>query len=167
MAAAIIFYTAAFCLLTALAVYDYRHYILPDKLNAGLALVFLLCHFSTQWSVVRMEDAFLGAVAGGGLLLLIRTAANHFYNEDALGLGDVKLMAAAGLGLGFPDVMLALSIGAALGLVHGCIMGWQQKKSGKKINFEKINVPAGPGLCIGIALVMMSQIARSGTFGGF
>jgi prepilin signal peptidase PulO-like enzyme (type II secretory pathway) len=73
-------------------------------------------------------------------------------------LGDVKLMCAAGLGLGFPNIMLALSIGAGLGLLHGLFMGLKEKRrTCGKIDFGKINVPAGLGLCGGIAIVMVMQ----------
>jgi leader peptidase (prepilin peptidase)/N-methyltransferase len=131
---------------------------LPNKLNATLAVVFLSFHIATKWALLTPLDALLGVAAGGGLLLLIRAVANRYYKEDALGLGDVKLMAAAGAGLGFPNILLALSIGSALGLLHGLGMGWHaQRKTGEKINFERINVPAGLGLCAGIAIVMTVQ----------
>jgi leader peptidase (prepilin peptidase)/N-methyltransferase len=155
--AAIASYVIAGCLLAALAAYDYKYYLLPDKMNAGLAGAFIIFHFSTHWMLITPLEALGGLGAGGGLLLLIRAAANHFYKEDALGLGDVKLMAAAGLGLGFPNIMLALSLGAGFGMLHGIFMGLRQKKAGAKVDFGRVNVPAGPGLCLGIALVMMAQ----------
>ena len=157
VSAAVIDYMAILCLLAALAVYDCKHYILPDKLNAALVVAFVLFHILTRWSLTTPLMAAEGAAAGGGLLLLIRAAANRFYDDDALGLGDVKLMAAAGLGLGFPGIMLALSLGAALGLLHGAAIGWRQRRGGGKVDFRKINVPAGLGLCGGTAIVMVLQ----------
>jgi len=150
-------YVLIFILLAALAVYDYKHYILPDKLNAALAAACVIFHMVNKWALLAPVDILLGALAGGGLLLAIRAAANRFYNDDALGLGDVKLMAAAGLGLGFPNILLALSLGAALGLCHGLFMGWRQKRAGGKVSFGKINVPAGLGLSAGIAIVLVMQ----------
>src|SRR5882724_7219559 len=97
-------------LLAALAAYDCKHYILPDKMNLGLALACLLLHTMTRWTLLSPVEALAGAAAGG-LLLAVRAAARRYYHEDALGLGDVKLMGAAGIGLGFPNILLALSVG--------------------------------------------------------
>jgi leader peptidase (prepilin peptidase)/N-methyltransferase len=144
-------------LLAALAAYDLKHYILPDKLNLALAIACLLLHVVTRWTLLSPVEAVAGAAASGGLLLLVRAAARKYYGEDALGLGDVKLMAAAGIGLGFPHVLLALSWGAGIGLVHGLVMGARKKKRGEKVDLSKINVPAGLGLCAGVVIVMVMQ----------
>jgi leader peptidase (prepilin peptidase)/N-methyltransferase len=159
LAGAVISYVTVLCLLAALAVYDFRHYILPDVLNAALATAFIIFHAFTHWSMLPPLSALLGAAVGGGLLLLIRTAANRFYKEDSLGLGDVKLMAAGGAGLGFPDILLALSLGAGLGLVHGLAMGWMEKRKGAAVDFGRVNVPAGVGLAAGIAMVMTMRFS--------
>ena len=155
VAIAVFSFMFIFALLIALAVYDCKHYILPDILNAMVAVTFFVFHIATHWSFITPTSAALGALAGGGLLLVIRTAAIRYYNEDALGLGDVKLMAAAGVGLGFPNILLALSIGAGLGMVHGLGMGLKMRRAGGKVDFAKVNVPAGLGLCGGIAIVMV------------
>ena len=102
--------------------------------------------------------ALEGGLAGGGMLLLIRTAANKFYHEDSLGLGDVKLMTAAGLGLGFPGILMALSLGAFIGLLHGLCMGLCEKiKNNHKVILSHVNVPAGLGLTIGVGAVTLYQ----------
>lgn len=102
--------------------------------------------------------AIEGGIAGGGLLLLIRLVANNFYKTDALGLGDVKLITAAGIGLGFPHIFIAISFGAFAGLLHGLCMAFlERKKTGHKVKMGRVNVPAGVGLAIGIALVLVWQ----------
>lgn len=155
---AIFSYVLLLALLAALAWRDIQEYILPNELNAALGITFMTFHIVTGWQIITPIEAFLGAVAGGGLLLVIRAAANRFYQEDALGLGDVKLMAAAGLGLGFPNIFLALSAGAFAGVFHGALMAlWLEKKTGEKQNLGLVNVPAGLGLCVGIAIVMVTQ----------
>lgn len=156
-AVALVSFMSILGLLAALAVYDCKHYILPNAMNAALAGLFVLFHFATRWDLVSPEAAALGAVAGGGLLLLIRAVAQKFYGEDALGLGDVKLMTAAGAGLGFPDILLALSVGAGLGLLHGLVMGLVKRRKGEKVDLGRVNVPAGLGLCGGIAIVMLMR----------
>jgi leader peptidase (prepilin peptidase)/N-methyltransferase len=121
-------YLVIFALLAALAYRDIKEYILPDYLNAALAVSFIILHIITHWQFITPLQAVEGCVAGGGLLLLIRTIANRFYHEDALGLGDVKLMAAAGLGLGYPAIFMALSLGAFAGLLHGLGLAFLEKQ---------------------------------------
>ena len=73
------------------------------------------------------------------------------YKMDTLGLGDVKLMAAAGLWLGLEGVVVSLIIGATAGAVHGVIY-WVYLKYIKKqkTSFHKLALPAGPGFIAGI-----------------
>ena len=141
--------------LAALAVIDVKHYIVPDKLNLLLAVLFLAFHSLNRFGYLAPMDIALGMFVGGGMLYGIRCAANAYYKQDALGLGDVKLMAAAGIGLGFPDIMLALSLGAFIGLIHGGVM-YLRDPSPRK-SFATVNVPAGLGLCAGIAVVMVMR----------
>ena len=154
-------YLVSLSLLAALAFRDMKDYILPNKMNAALALSFFAFHISINWQIISPTDSLSGVMAGAGLLLFIRFFANRFYKEDALGLGDVKLMAAGGIGLGFPNILLAMSLGALLGLCHGLYLAIRHKKSGQKVCFEKINVPAGLGLALGIAIVMATQFGFS------
>ncbi|MBU6474879.1 MAG: prepilin peptidase [Alphaproteobacteria bacterium] len=146
-------YFLIFALLAALAWRDLKEYILPDPLNTALALSFMAFHIATHWRFVSPAQAATGALAGGGLLLVIRAFANKFYNADSLGLGDVKLMAAAGLGLGVPDIFMALSLGAFVALLHGVVMALGKRKCNHKVKLGQINVPAGLGLAAGIAIV--------------
>ena len=156
LAISILSYLVILGLLAMLAYIDVREYILPDRLNAALAITFTTFHIATGWKIISPPDALWGALAGIIFLLVIRQAANHFYKEDSLGLGDVRLIGAAGLGLGFPDIMLALSLGSLFGLLHGGLMALQMKKHNRQpISFSRINVPAGLGLAAGIAIVML------------
>lgn len=156
LATSILSYLVILGLLAALARIDVREYILPDRLNAALAITFATFHITTGWKIVSPPEAFWGAVAGLAFMLAVRQAANRFYKEDSLGLGDVKLIGAAGIGLGFPDIMLALSLGSLFGLLHGGIMALQMKMHSRQpVSFGQINVPAGLGLAAGIAIVMV------------
>ncbi len=67
--------------------------------------------------------------------------------ERAMGLGDVYLMAAAGLLLGWKHVLLATVLGCALGsVIH--IIRMKVSKKGKELAF-------GPYLCLGIYLTIL------------
>lgn len=85
---------------------------------------------------------------------MVRIIANRHYGQDTLGLGDVKLMAAAGTWLGFSDIFIAISLGALAGVIHGILYQYHlQRVSGHKTPFSELFIPAGPGFIIGIIFV--------------
>lgn len=151
-------YLLIFAILIALAWRDLKDYLLPDILTTSLMLVYLSFHIATDWLYLTPLNALVGAALGGGMLFAIRALASRFYEEDALGLGDVKLMAAAGFGLGHPDILLALMIGAAGGLLQGLYLAYAIcREKGETPPLGEINVPAGLGLTFGCAAVTLHK----------
>ncbi len=145
---------AAVFLLIVLSVIDLRVRLLPNKLVLPFALLGVLFHIITAWQFLDMTGMLLGALIGFGTLYLIRAVANYVYKQDTLGLGDVKLMGAAGLWLGPDMVMMALSVGAFAGLLHGIAVALHTAYKNKtKPSFSRLQIPAGPGFAIGIVLV--------------
>ena len=96
--------------LVAHTIIDLRHWILPDKLNIALALLMMALHASYHFEILSPIDMAFGALIGGGLLLIIRAGGNAYYKMESMGLGDVKLLAAAGLGLGAFGTIMAISL---------------------------------------------------------
>ena len=140
--------------LGALAVIDLHTRLLPNTLVFTFLSLGFAFHVLTLFYFVEPLDLIYGALIGGGILLLIRTIAEKFYGPDALGLGDVKLMAAAGLWLGSYHILPALSIGAFMGLAHGLGIGfWKIKQGEKDFKFSTLSLPAGPGFIAGIIIV--------------
>ena len=71
--------------------------------------VVLLILIKTPW-----QEPVYGALLGGGLYLAIRLISQWVFKKEAFGLGDVYLMAAIGLVIGFKYVLLVgLEIGRA------------------------------------------------------
>lgn len=140
-------------LLITLIVIDIKEWLLPNIYVFPFAVLGILFHVTTGFTLLDSSDLFLGFIAGGGTLLAIRTIANGIYKTDTLGLGDVKLLAAAGLWLGLHGVILSLILGASAGLVHGVIywayLNFYKKK---KTSFRRLKMPAGPGFIAGIIL---------------
>lgn len=103
------FMQAAYChLLLLIAVIDLEHRIVPNVLIAsGITLAL---GFNFWLATPGLVAAFLGAVVGGGIFLLLA-----LLRRDALGLGDVKLAFLIGMMTGFPWVLQALTIGILLG----------------------------------------------------
>lgn len=146
-------------LLLALSVIDLKTRLLPNKLVAPFAATALLFHFSTSWHYMSLSGALLGALIGFCSLYFIRMIANRIYQTDTLGLGDIKLMSAGGLWLGPDMLMMALTIGATASLLHG--LGYAIYKAGsnkEKINLSRLQIPAGPGLALGLAITALWQL---------
>jgi leader peptidase (prepilin peptidase)/N-methyltransferase len=117
---------ALFCaLLLALAMIDYDHMILPDKLTySGVALGVLLQPF-VPWAGLwegpwgAMAGGVLGALLGSGILLAVWTAWYLIRREEGMGLGDAKMLAAIGAFLGWKGVLVSLFFAALSGAVVG------------------------------------------------
>ncbi len=144
------FLVATFCL-WRLIIVDLRDRILPNIYVLGFLITGILYHLSYNFSILSPTDMALGAITGGGILLLIRTIANAVYGYDTLGLGDVKLLAAGGIWLGPYLTLIALSAGAMAGIFHGLTEAYlDYRKNGKWPDMMQLSVPAGPGFIAGI-----------------
>ena len=145
---------ATIALLAILTYIDLRDRLLPNIYVFPFALLGIAFHALTEFRLCTPESMALGALAGAGTLLLIRTAANAYYKKDTLGLGDVKLMGAAGLWLGLDHIFLALAIGAGLGVIHGLAYAFVKKEK----TLSTLSIPAGPGFIGGIVMVFLLKI---------
>jgi leader peptidase (prepilin peptidase)/N-methyltransferase len=107
-----------FCgLLLALAVVDLEHYLLPDSLTLpGIALGWLAQLWHPDPGLLAAVN---GALIGGGLLFLLGEAWAFLREEEALGLGDAKLLAMVGAFLGWKGVVTTLALGSLVGALVG------------------------------------------------
>lgn len=139
--------------LIALAYRDAKIYILPDILNLNLFILLITLNWLTEFALTEPKSMIIGSLSGGFMLLAIKFLTDKFYQTDSLGLGDVKLIFAAGIGLGFPNIFLALSLGALFGVIHGFLIAWKSKT-----HISEVQVPAGVGFTIAILIILSAQI---------
>ena len=159
---ALICMISAIILLGALSYIDLKERILPNELVLALACSGFVFHLCTVFHFFTLTDIVIGALIGGGLLFIIREISNRFHGEDTLGLGDVKLMAAGGMWLGPEAILIAITLGAIMGVVHGLIIGIYASYHAKvPMKWDKMSVPAGPGFAVGLILAAIY------TFSGF
>ena len=163
---------ALFCLvgaciiLIALSAIDIKTRLLPNEMVLGLATLGFIFHLTTLSAFSTPLEIFLGGFIGFATLYLVRTIANRYYEADALGLGDVKLIGAGGIWLGPDAIMLAMSVGALAGLVHGSFVAMKiAKKTKTNPDFSRLQVPAGPGFSIGLILVGIYKFWLFNPFG--
>jgi leader peptidase (prepilin peptidase)/N-methyltransferase len=145
---------AAIGLLLLLSAIDFKTFLLPNIYVAPFALLGLTFHWLTDFYYLNMQNVIIGGLAGFAILYSIRAAGNKYYKQDSLGLGDVKLLGAGGLWLGLEGVMLAMTIGAFFGLLHGLAYAVYLKLTTQKsFSLTRLTIPAGPGFAAGIIVI--------------
>ena len=102
----------------AVAFIDWEFMIIPDPISLGLLGVGLL---AAPFIGPGLGPALLGALVAGGLLLAVGWIWEKARGVEAMGGGDVKLMAAVGAFLGVLPSLLVIFMGAFLGAVVGTI----------------------------------------------
>lgn len=133
-------YCLAFSILVVIAVIDWRIYEIPPMLNimlGSLGVIRIIFDFS------HLLDYLIGFCVVSGFLLLLFIVTHG----RGIGGGDVKLMAAAGLFIGWKNIILALILGCILGsIIHIVLM----------MTCGKDRVLAfGPYLSAGIVIAML------------
>ncbi len=106
-------------LLLPLALLDARHFWLPDRLNAVLAIVGLLLAGPVLGASVI--DRWIGALAGGLILAGIAWVYRRLRGGEGMGGGDPKLVAAIGCWLGWQALPLMLLLASLGGLLWALI----------------------------------------------
>jgi leader peptidase (prepilin peptidase)/N-methyltransferase len=110
-AAAAVFVT----LLLGILLTDARHMIIPDEFSlGGVGMGF---GFSLFAGGISPLQAVIGAVAGYGLLWVAGTVGTMLAGRDAMGGGDLKMMAMVGAFLGWKGVLLTVFLGSLAGTI--------------------------------------------------
>lgn len=131
--------------LVAAVVIDWKHMILPDDINISLAILgviyVLLNSWQAGWTAEFIVNAVSAAVMLFGLMFIVSFILTKVKKRQALGRGDLKFLAAAGLFLGVPALPYYLALSGLLGLLTALLKG--KGKSGGAF-------PFGPALIISL-----------------
>lgn len=136
--------------------WDLRRLILPDVLNLVLAAAGLAFHLASGWSYLAPLELFLGATLGAGLLIVLRWLFLRLRGVEALGLGDVKLMAAAGCWVGATGLPLALLVGSCGTLLT--VFALRAAGFAFTGSLATRRIPFGPGLCAGLVVAVAHML---------
>jgi leader peptidase (prepilin peptidase)/N-methyltransferase len=143
-------------ILLGIAMTDAREYIIPDEFTWGGLAIGLLSSLADGWAGLGI--ALLGAAVGFSLLWLVGAVGTWVFKEDAMGGGDIKMMAMVGAFLGWKGVLLTIFLGAFLGsLVFVPLMLMDRKKL----------VPFGIFLSVGAAIAYVFGPTLLGWYGRF
>jgi len=133
----IIFYSAIFCFLIIVFVYDLKHFLIPDKIIfPAIVLALIYNFFDFNNLLFNFFPSAFGALIFFLIIFLISKG-------KWLGFGDVKLVFLLGLFLGFPNILVALFLSFTIGAIIG--IGLIVLKS-KNLKSE---VPFAPFLVLG------------------
>ncbi|MFN2316669.1 MAG: A24 family peptidase, partial [Gemmatimonadales bacterium] len=100
-------------ILLGIALTDAREYIIPNEFSLGGLVVGLL--FAAAGGLAAFQVAVLGAASGFALLWLVGVGGSWVFKEEAMGGGDIKMMAMVGAFVGWKGVLLTVFLGALLG----------------------------------------------------
>jgi leader peptidase (prepilin peptidase)/N-methyltransferase len=100
-------------MLLGIGITDARHYIIPDEYTWGGLVIGLLVSLTGGWS--GLLTALVGAATGFGILLFVAWAGKKVFQKEAMGGGDIKMMAMVGAFVGWQGVLLTIFGGALLG----------------------------------------------------
>ena len=109
-------------ILLGIAVTDARHYLIPDGFTVfGLVWVFVTSLVGTALNqpspFADPYDAMIGACAGAGAIAIAGWLGEVALKREAMGFGDVTLMAVIGAAVGPGRALLVVFVGAVIGVV--------------------------------------------------
>lgn len=129
-----VLYCALFSLLMVLSVIDWRTFEIPNGLNLAIFILGLV-------QLAADREHWLTYLIGMASVSLVFLLLWFVTGGAGIGMGDVKLMAAAGLLLGWPRILLSVIVGSVAGSVIHLIR--MKRGAGRKLAF-------GPYLAAGI-----------------
>ena len=134
--------------LLALAAIDLRHYLLPDVLTLPLIPAGLALAWTIAPGLVPAHAA--GAALGFAAFLAIATVYRWLRGRHGLGMGDAKLLAAAGAWLGWAALPSVVVLAAASALA----LALAQAMAGAKLRLTG-KLAFGPHLALAFWLVWL------------
>lgn len=102
-------------ILLGIAMTDAREYIIPDEFSLGGLVLGVAFSFQGGWD--GFAAAAIGASVGFGVLWLVGFLGTLAFKEEAMGGGDIKMMAMVGAFLGWQGVLLTIFLGALVGSI--------------------------------------------------
>ena len=133
---------------------DLDFQIIPDKITlSGIPIGFLVGSFLlpdpfARSSLLGMKESLIGMATGFGLFYLVALIGSAIFKKEALGGGDVKMMAMVGALMGWKTVLLTTFLGSLTGSIVGVLLMVLKGKD------RKAQLPFGPFLALGTIITL-------------
>lgn len=148
--------------LGGVALTDAKHYVIPD----GFTIFGLVWVITTAVAGVVVGDpgpfaapydALIGACTGAGAIAIVGWLGEAALGREAMGFGDVTLMAVGGAALGPARALLTIFLAAAIGLVvfGGVVIPFTRLRRGRGDDAAPL-VPFGVFLAPGTAVALLA-----------
>jgi leader peptidase (prepilin peptidase)/N-methyltransferase len=134
-------------LLLAISIVDLRTMRIPNALNATLAVAGLAITYCIGNDLIA---ALLGIALGYGALATANFAYRYARGRDGIGMGDAKLLGAAGAWIGWSGLPFVVLIASATGLIFVALL----RIMGRRFSASHA-LAFGPWLCAGIFIVWL------------
>ncbi len=133
------------CPLIVISIIDFQLQIIPDVISLPFILVGVAVNLYMFYPDVlgALQFSGLGILLGGGLLLLVAEVFTRLLKKDAMGGGDIKLVAMLGAFLGIKAVFFIFFAGSILAILYFVILAIVQRGKQNKL------IPFGPFLSMG------------------
>ena len=136
-----------YCLII-LSMIDFRLYIIPDRFSIGLAVLGLLVFFINPAFSGSLTAKFIQCLIGGAVAFFgfwgLAIVGSLIFKKEAMGGGDIKLIAGVGTLTGLSGVISTLIISSFAALVYYGILLILKK------NPQDKTIPFGPFISIGL-----------------
>lgn len=123
-------YVAIVSIFVVIVIIDYQHKYIPDRFNFTIIGLALMANLFIGFSDLnRMLDNFLGMFVGFAIVVFVRFVGQLFFRKEAMGFGDVKLLAGLGLLLGFQASIFIFFVGCILASIIELTLMYAKIKS--------------------------------------
>jgi len=146
----ILFGSVLFSTLSVLSWIDAKTFRLPNLLTLPLIGFGLAFAYLTPFG--SLPSSLIGTFIGYSGFILLEYGFRHFYKKEGLGRGDAKLLAAGGAWCGWVGLPYILLIASLCGLVFTQMPSYKSKATS-----GDLNIPFGPFLSLGIAVIWLGQ----------
>lgn len=156
-------------LLIAATFIDYDLYIIPDEVTlpgmfVGLAVGALVPGVRLAPSAAANHwDGFMvgltGLLVGGGMIWVVRLLGSLVFRREAMGFGDVTLLAMIGSFMGWQASVLIFFIAPFFGLGHALyklVVFLGKKLAGRRTSGGDREIPYGPYLSMAALVLLLS-----------
>ncbi|MBU4376965.1 MAG: prepilin peptidase [Candidatus Omnitrophica bacterium] len=130
---------------------DFDFQIIPDSITVSGIIIGLIAAYifpSIFGEISRQKaliNSLLGVLVGGGSIYLIGVLGTIAFKKDAMGGGDVKLMAMIGAFLGWKMALLVFFIAPFFGAFVGIML---------KVKYKIETIPYGPYISLAAIIVI-------------